>query len=155
MLTGITSAATGLKFTTFTRCETLTKMVPVYAVSGNHDHRTAWPEIAGVLEKPVWKCWKTGMYCCKNGRTLVLAGVGDPIPAMMICRLHCRRQRTGLSFCWPIHLPGFSRCIKALWNFACLLLGRPCCKSGIDIMRTYPRRPGKTALSGRSHNGFR
>lgn len=59
--------------------ETLTKMAPVYAVSGNHDHRTAWPEIAGVLEKAgVEVLENRHVLLQKNGRTLVLAGVGDP-----------------------------------------------------------------------------
>ncbi|MCR3923230.1 MAG: metallophosphoesterase [Firmicutes bacterium] len=57
----------------------LVELAPVYAVSGNHDHWSDWPLIANQLEL-------TGVSLLENryvrlrheGRTFILAGVGDP-----------------------------------------------------------------------------
>ena len=65
-------------------------MAPVYAVSGNHDHRTAWPEIAGVLKSRVEVLEQACI--AKTAGHWFWQESAIPIPAMMICRLHCRRR---------------------------------------------------------------
>ncbi|NLM46490.1 MAG: hypothetical protein GX200_06800 [Firmicutes bacterium] len=59
--------------------EVMTAAAPVYAVSGNHDHRTNWPQIAAALRAAgVEVLENRHVLVRKNGGTLVLAGVNDP-----------------------------------------------------------------------------
>ena len=59
--------------------EVMTTVAPVFAVSGNHDHRINWPQIAASLRAVgVEVLENRHVLLHKNGGTLVLAGVSDP-----------------------------------------------------------------------------
>lgn len=56
----------------------LAKIAPVYAVSGNHDHRTGWPFIASHLQAAgVTVLENRHIFLQKGDDAIVLAGVGD------------------------------------------------------------------------------
>jgi len=59
--------------------EVMTTVAPVFAVSGNHDHRINWTQIAAALRAAgVEVLENRHVLLHKNGGTLVLAGVSDP-----------------------------------------------------------------------------
>jgi uncharacterized protein len=58
---------------------TLTEIAPVYAVSGNHDHKAGWPTIEIELKKAgVNILENTHVRLTRGDDSLILAGVGDP-----------------------------------------------------------------------------
>jgi len=59
--------------------QALVKIAPVYAVSGNHDHRTDWPYIAKRLQQAgVTALENTHVRLKRGNGELILAGVSDP-----------------------------------------------------------------------------
>ncbi|MDW7684990.1 MAG: metallophosphoesterase [Bacillota bacterium] len=57
----------------------LTEIAPVYAVSGNHDHWTDWLYIAEALQSAgVEILQNRHIRLARNGKELIVAGVGDP-----------------------------------------------------------------------------
>jgi len=57
----------------------LARIAPVYAVSGNHDHRTDWPYIAQQLRNfGVTVLENSHVQLTRGGGGIVLAGVSDP-----------------------------------------------------------------------------
>jgi predicted MPP superfamily phosphohydrolase len=59
--------------------QTLVKIAPVYAVSGNHDHWTDWPYIAGRLREAGVTVLENSHVRIKRGAgEIILAGVSDP-----------------------------------------------------------------------------
>ena len=59
--------------------EKMTQIAPVYAVSGNHDHWSNWDMIKNALQVVgVEVLENRSVRLRKNGRSIILAGVGDP-----------------------------------------------------------------------------
>jgi predicted MPP superfamily phosphohydrolase len=59
--------------------QALVKIAPVYAVSGNHDHWTDWPYIAGSLRRAGVTVLENSHLRIKRGAgEILLAGVSDP-----------------------------------------------------------------------------